>query len=148
MTQLRFRLLMIEDSQHRIEKIRSWLPEDCLMVAATSAGKAIGIMQRDPGYVYGAILLDHDLHEQAVTEADLSLSGSDLVESIVTHISRDVPILVHSMNPTRAPLVAQRLGRAGFDVSRIPYEELNQVSFQAWLSDAKDNWQDVEEISR
>lgn len=144
---LRFRLLIIEDSRHRIEKIRSWLPEDCLFVTATSAGKAIGILQRDHGYVYGAILIDHDLHEQAVTETDLTLSGSDLVESIITHISRNVPILVHSMNPTRAPLVAQRLGRAGFEVTRIPYEELDRASFEAWLSDARGNWEDVQELS-
>lgn len=146
MTKLRFRLLLIEDSQHRIEKIRGWLPEGCLLVTATSAGKAIGILKRDRGYVYGAILLDHDLHEQAATEADLSLSGSDLVETIIAFVSREAPILVHSMNPTRAPSVAQRLGRAGFDVSRIPYEELDRVSFLAWLSDARDNWEDVQEI--
>lgn len=143
MPQPKFRLLMVEDSQHRIEKIRNWLPVDHMLVTATSAGKAIGILQRDRGYIYGAIMLDHDLHEQAVTEADLSLSGSDLVELIATHVSRDVPILVHSMNPTRAPFVVLRLTRAGFDVTRIPYTELLRENFLSWLADAKFNWDDA-----
>ncbi len=37
---------------------------------ATSAGKAIGVLQRDAKALAG-ILLDHDLTEQAVTDADL-----------------------------------------------------------------------------
>lgn len=139
-----FRLLLIEDSPHRVDKIRSWLPADCLMVVAASAGKAIGILQRDRGYVYGAVMLDHDLHEQALTETDLTLSGSDLVGTLVAHLSRDVPILVHSMNPTRAPQVAQRLGRAGFEVSRIPYENLDRETFVTWLEDAHFNWADAQ----
>jgi len=143
MTTSRFRLLLIEDSQHRIDKIRSWLPEDCLLVVASSAGKAIGILQRDRGYVYGAVMLDHDLNEQALTEADLSLSGSDLVETLVTHLSRDVPILVHSMNATRAPLVVQRLNRARFEVTRLPFEMLHRDAFLNWLEDARFNWADA-----
>jgi hypothetical protein len=139
-------LLLIEDSQYRIDKIRSWLPEDCLLVVASSAGKAIGILQRDRGYVYGAVMLDHDLNEQALTEADLSLSGSDLVETLVTHLSRDVPILVHSMNATRAPLVVQRLNRAGFEVTRLPFETLLRDDLQNWLEDARYNWADAHGI--
>lgn len=94
-----FRLLLIEDSPHRTVLIRGWLPENCLLVVAASAGKAIGILWRDRGYVYGAVMLEHDLSEQALTGTDLSLSGSDLVESLVTHLSRDVPIRVHISIP-------------------------------------------------
>lgn len=146
MNQARFRLMLIEDNQDRIDRIRSWLPGDCLLVVATSAGKAIGILQRDRGYVYGAVMLDHDLHEQAATEDDLSLSGSDLVETLITHLSRDVPILIHSMNPTRAPLLAQRLNRAGFDVTRIPFVELDKAIFLPWLEDARYNWADAHDV--
>jgi CheY-like chemotaxis protein len=146
MTIPKFRLLLIEDNQHRIDKIRSWLPEGCLLVVASSAGKAIGILQRDRGYVYGAVMLDHDLNEQALTESDLSLSGSDLVETLITHLSRDVPILVHSMNATRAPLVVQRLNRAGFEVTRLPFETLYRDAFLNWLEDARYNWSDAHGI--
>ena len=139
---------MIEDNTRRAEQIRTWLPEDFLLVVAASAGRAIGILQRDSGYVYGAVMLDHDLNEQAVTDADLSLSGSDLVETLATHLSRDAPILVHSMNPTCAPRVAKRLSHAGFDVTRIPFEGLDQVTFLAWLEEAHCNWADAQDIPR
>jgi len=53
-----------------------------------------------------------------------------------THLSRDVSILVHSINPTHAPQVTQRQKRGGFDVSRVPFETLDRKYFQQWLEDA------------
>ncbi len=66
----RFRLLIIEDDSDRIQLFQSWVPERVLTVVATSAGRALGILERDPGHVYGGILLDHDLEKQTITEAD------------------------------------------------------------------------------
>jgi len=68
------------------------------------------------------------------------------VETLITHLSRDVPILIHSMNPTRAPLLTQRLNRAGFDVTRIPFVELDKATFLSWLEDARYNWADAHGI--
>jgi hypothetical protein len=147
MIQQRFRLLLIEDGAHRIERISSWMPEDCLLVVAASAGKAMGILQRDQGYVYGAVMLDHDLNEQAFTTDDLTLSGSDLVKTLIANLSRDAPILVHSMNPTRAPQLVQRLKGAGFEVTRITFQNLDQVTFLNWLEDARYNWADAHGIA-
>lgn len=138
----RFRLLLIEDSQHRIDIIRSWLPGTCLLVVAASAGKAIGILQRDPGYVYGAVMLDHDLNEQAVTDEDLTLSGSDLIESLIKHLSRNVPIMIHSMNSFRAPALVKKLKGAGFNAQRVRFSEIEeeQKVFLNWLNEARCNW--------
>ncbi len=147
MIQQRFRLLLIEDGAHRIERIRSWLPENCLLVVAASAGKAIGILQRDRGYVYGAVMLDHDLNEQAYTQDDLTLSGSDLVKTLIANLSRDAPILVHSMNVTRAPQLVQRLKGAGFEVTRITFQNLDRATFLNWLADAHYNWADAHGIA-
>lgn len=136
----RMRLLMIEDNAARVERVRSWLPADCLLVVAVSAGKAMGILQRDRGYVYGAVMLDHDLGEQAMTEADLSLSGSDLVMTLIGCLSRDAHILVHSMNLSRAPGVARRLHNAGFQVARVPFDTLSREDFLSWLEIAHQDW--------
>jgi len=59
----KFRILLIEDNVQRIKTLRCWLPDHCLMVSATSAGRTMGILLRDCGDVYGAGMLDHDLHE-------------------------------------------------------------------------------------
>jgi len=47
---------------------------------AASAGKVLEFLQRNPGYVYSALLLGHDLYERAVTESNLSLSGPHLID--------------------------------------------------------------------
>jgi hypothetical protein len=138
---------MIEDNTKRIERIRTWMPEDCLLVVAVSAGKAIGVLSRDSGYVYGGVLLDHDLQEQILTEVDHMMSGSDVLKSLITHLSRDVPILVHSMNPTRAPQLVQRLKGAGFEVTRITFQNLDRETFLKWLEDARYNWADAHGIA-
>lgn len=140
-----FRLLIVEDNAERIAKLRSWLPQDVVTVVATSAGRAIGIMHRDRGRTYAGILLDHDLQESVVTDADKGLSGGDVLKSLIAHISRDVPILVHSMNPFQGPAMAERLERAGFYVTRIPMSELSLEKFQEWLEEVRLLWEDLRE---
>lgn len=135
-----FRLLMIEDDQARVDLIQAWLPKDCMLVVACNAGKAKGILHRDRGYVYGGLMFDHDLRERAMTTQDLHMSGSDLVATVVECLSRDASVLVHSMNPSRAPRLAQRLSAAGFDVVRLPFADLDRDRFTDWLEDARANW--------
>ncbi|WP_292977744.1 hypothetical protein, partial [Nitrosomonas sp.] len=54
------RLLLIEDSPARIEQFRQWVPESMVLVTVTSAGRAIGILQRSDPFDYAGIMLDHD----------------------------------------------------------------------------------------
>ena len=132
------RLLLIEDDPMRIALFQNWLPDDIRLVAASSAGKAIGILQRDRGRIYAGILLDHDLQEQIITDTDRLLSGSDLTKIIIRNISRDVPVLVHSMNAIRGPLMAEALKAAGFPVTRIPMSCLTRNCFLDWLEEVRD----------
>ncbi len=134
------RILIIEDNPDRIERLLSWLPHDVRVVTATSAGRAIGILQRDPGAVYAGIMLDHDLQLQVASEADRSLSGTDVVQVLILNIATDVPILIHSVNRFCAPGMAIRLETAGFDVSRIPMDKLTQSQLLEWLDDVRENW--------
>ena len=46
----RFRLLLIEDNQDRVELFRSWVSAGVHIVWAKSGGSAIGIIRRDPGH--------------------------------------------------------------------------------------------------
>ncbi len=133
-----FRVLVIEDNVEREQLLRGWMPEWARVVVARSAGQALGVIERDAGDVYGAILLDHDLGERARTAVDLRLDGMDVVGAIVEHIAREVPVLVHSMNPGRAPAMVARLEAAGFDVTRIPMGELTEHALRAWLEEARE----------
>jgi len=58
------RLLIIDDSNERIATIRDWLPDDVHPVIAASPGRALKVLDLDPGTVYAGILLDHDLGQQ------------------------------------------------------------------------------------
>jgi CheY-like chemotaxis protein len=135
------RILLIEDDNKRVDQIRSWLPADVHLVHAGSAGRALGILQRDRE-AYAGIMLDHDLRGQTVTKEDFLLSGSDVVSRIIALVRPDIPVLVHSMNPADAPQMVKRLEKAGFSVTRMPMAELTEEQFCDWLEEVRECWAD------
>ena len=137
------RLLIVEDNEERLQCFRSWLPDDIRVVVARSAGRAIGIVQRDRGTVYAGILLDHDLVEQIATEGELKFSGTQVSEAIIKHISADVPVLIHSMNYIGAKTMFTKLEQAGFWLTRIPMISLTQDKLEAWLEEVREIWKIV-----
>lgn len=135
------RLLLIEDDESRIARVTSWLPPDFRLVIARSAGRAIATLKRDDPTTYAGIMLDHDLQLQTAAAAEVALSGTDLVEVIVRRVDHDVPVLVHSMNPARAPAMVDRLKRAGFMTSYIPFAKLTAEAFESWIEEVRDLWE-------
>ncbi len=131
------RILIIEDNTQREKLLCSWIPPDARVVIARSAGRAIGILERDRGRVYSGIVLDHDLQEKAATEADRYLSGQDLVDRIISNVSMDVPILVHSLNASQGWVMAVRLQKRGFDVTHIPMNLLTARVFEEWVQEVR-----------
>ncbi len=138
---MKIRILIIEDDPDRVEKLRSWLPTDVIAVAARSAGMAMGILKRDKGKVYAGIMLDHDLDKSPVCETDLKLCGQDVVKLIIRNVSKEVPILIHSCNPSEAPVMHSLLEKAGFAVERISMNDLTEESFKEWLNYVRENWE-------
>ncbi len=136
-----FRLLVIEDNPERLELFRAWMPAGVKIVWARSAGVALGLIGRDQGYVYGAVALDHDLQDLAITADDLTLSGSDVSKALIANFHRDIPILVHSTNQIQAPRVVSQLKSAGFWVSHIPMYNLDQEIFSKWIGEALEQWE-------
>lgn len=132
------RILIIEDNAQREKLLRSWIPPDARVVIAKSAGRAIGILERDRGRVYSGIVLDHDLQEKPATEADRYLSGQDLVDRIISNVSRDVPILVHSVNASQGWVMAVRLQKQGFEVTHIPMSLLTAGVFEEWVQEVRE----------
>lgn len=81
-----------------------------------------------------------------MTEEDSELSASDLLSLIIQHISPDVPVLVHSMNPVHAPVMVRSLDTAGYYVTRIRMCDLSRGRVLEWLAEAResgaDQWDD------
>jgi CheY-like chemotaxis protein len=139
------RLLLIEDDPDRIKLISDWLPSDVRLVVASSAGRAIGLLKtikRNEESPYAGLLLDHDLHQQIVTEVDRLLSGSNVLQFIIQYLPSDTPVLIHSMNFRRADDLLKKLRAAKFDVTRIPFSVLNKENLGEWLNDVRDMWED------
>lgn len=133
------RILLIEDDNDRVKTITDWLPEDVRLVHAGSAGRAIGILQRDRNS-YAGIMLDHDLLGQMVTEKDFSLDGTIVSKTIMANVPSDTPILVHSMNSADAPKMVLALSKSGFSVTRLPMSEMTEERFCEWLEEAREMW--------
>jgi len=129
------RILMVEDDEARVALVRSWLPTWARLVWAQSAGAAIGLIQRDAGRLYAGVLLDHDLGLRTKTEADSTLSGTDVTKALLEKFSSDIPILVHSMNSVRVPRLVRMLEDRGFWVTAVPFEALTQQVFRAWIDE-------------
>lgn len=135
-----YRMLLIEDDQERANILISYLPKHFRVVFASSAGRALGIVRADhhnrwDKSPYCGIMLDHDLQEQIVCAEEGKLSGMNVVDAIINSVSRDVPILVHSMNPSGAPTMVKKLKSAGFRVTRMPMRELTAEKLLGWLED-------------
>ena len=134
------RILLIEDSEDRIVRFRDWLKgRPFVLIEATSGGQAMGMLQRGSQGVAG-ICLDHDLNTRPRTPSDEWVSGSNVANAIVSNIPKWVPILVHSMNITHAPLLVKRLQGAGFSATRIRMAVLDKRQFLHWLNEVTDNW--------
>lgn len=133
-------ILLIEDSAHRIGRFREWIAgTEFVLIEASSGGRAMGVLRKGGTDGIAGLCLDHDLHEQPMTDVDMTLSTSNLMDSIVLSVPRSVPVLIHSMNASKPPQMVRRLQREGYSVTRIRMSTLTRDSFHEWLQDVRDN---------
>ena len=135
------RLLIIDDSPVRIDILRQWVPDDIHAVYTTSAGRAMKVLDLDPGTVYAGIMLDHDLGQQVAAEAEHDFTGMDVARRIVLRVPSDIPILVHSTSWSGAASMQHTLEAAGFPVNRIRFDDLTRERLLDWLEDVRAEWQ-------
>jgi hypothetical protein len=135
-------LLIIEDDRRRIQQFNDWMPDRFRTVFVKSAGIALGLLERDRGYIYAGICLDHDLQQQVAADSDRDLSGTTVINAIIKYISSDVPVLVHSRNLNRARYMENKLTDSGFYVTRIAMDDLTKKLFHEWLAEAGELYDD------
>lgn len=134
------RLLVVEDSEDRIALFQEWIPEQFRATYVKSAGRALKVLQMDAGRVYAGILLDHDLDQSVVAESELQLGGRHVVKQLVRVIDIDVPVLIHSVNKLGARAMENSLLEHGFDVTRIPFYNLDRQRLVRWLEGVHEEW--------
>ena len=128
------RILLIEDDVNRYDKLKAWLPADVRLVWAKDAGVAIGVLERLQPDDYIGIMLDHDLDKKLRSSGSRFLTGRDVVDAMIRNKdTRDIPVLVHSMNPSGGAAMNERLTKAGFGVTKIRFRDLTEEAFTRWL---------------
>ena len=135
------RLLIVEDSDARVNKFREWIADPFRATYVRSAGRALKVLELDAGRVYAGILLDHDLDQAVADESERSLTGRQVVKRLVRTVDRDVPVLIHSVNPLGARMMEQSLVEHGFDVTRVPFFNLNRERLARWLEIVREEWE-------
>jgi hypothetical protein len=147
-TQLRPRILLVEDSAERIATFRNWLEgTEFVLIEASSGGRARGILRKGMTDGIAGLCLDHDLDQQPVNSTDF-LSASALMSAIVLSIPRTVPVLIHSMNVQKPPQMERQLVSEGFSVTRCRITALTRERFAEWIEEVRDVWEDIQERSR
>ncbi len=131
------RILVVEDSNWRIDQFRKWAPADVRLVETRCGGRAIGTIRRSQSEDWAGIMLDHDLNEQAVSNAHGDVNGQAVVRAIIDSVNPATPVLVHSMNSNGAAAMQKALEKAGFFVLRIRMMDITQALFLDWLEEVR-----------
>lgn len=127
------RILLIEDNEDRRILFRRWLAgSEFHLIEAHSAGQALGLLRRCGAETITGVCLDHDL-------GDAHASGTQVAIALQNSVRRSTPILVHSMNVTRAPWMVSTLRRAGFTVTRVRFAVLDAEGFESWIGSVRDS---------
>ncbi len=138
---LKPRILLIEDQAHRITTFTEWLAgTEFQLIVCRSGGQAKGVLTKGGIEEIAGILLDHDLTDSTITEQDRSLSSTDILPLIATHVRKLTPVLIHSHNPGKAPKMHRFLDAAGMDVTRMRFDSLTRGIFDEWIQDVRGNW--------
>lgn len=131
------RILLVEDSNWRIELFRTWAPSDVRLVEARCGGRAIGAIRRSLPDDWAGIMLDHDLNEQVVGNVSSDTDGRKVTRAIIDRIDPDAPVLIHSMNINGTNAMKEALEKAGFFVSRIRMMDMTRELFLEWLEEVR-----------
>jgi CheY-like chemotaxis protein len=133
------KVLLVDDNELRLRKLQALAPS-VTFVWARSAGAALGILDRDRGRAYHAIMLDHDLDLAPIVPGDLGRDGRDVMAAIIRNVSTMTPIMVHSTNREYGATMATRLTEAGFYVEYAPISRLTREAFRDFLEYAQETW--------
>lgn len=112
------RVLFLDDSAIRIQRAYETFANDHLEVVVSSEAAITALV--DPE-LWDLVMLDHDLGGKHWAPSDEE-SGMEVVRWIVENKPTIGRIVVHSWNNVAAPVMTNRLKKAGYETAYIPFE--------------------------
>lgn len=137
-TKQKMRILVVEDSHSRFGRIEAMFPHDARSIWTSCGATALSVLERDRGETFSGIMLDFDLDQSLYNVGGPTLTGEDVAQRVVKNISRDTPILVHSMNPSGRQKLVSILTGSGFSVTQIPMGDLTKEKFDEWINECRE----------
>jgi CheY-like chemotaxis protein len=150
---LRARILLVEDDDRRVAHMMLLVPPWVRIVRASSAARAIGIIERDGDLrsdtppAYAGVMLDHDLDLQPINAADKAMNGTDVARALAARFSPDLPVFIHSTNSGGSAAMMDILRGRGFDVVRHSWMDLQDAPAPLvhWFEEVLEIWKDSQE---
>lgn len=147
------RILLVEDDDRRVAHMKLLFHPGIRLVRASSAARAIGIIQRDGTLrsdsrpAYAGVMLDHDLDHHPINAADQKMNGTDVARALAAHFSPDVPVYIHSTNSGGSAAMMGILRERGFDVERASWMDLQDAPspLLQWFEEVLEIWDDMQE---
>lgn len=136
----KFRLLLVEDNQDRIDKIHTWLPVNFELVIAANVDQAVELLKQNNVNTFGAFMLSLDIYKLSSISSDLIPPNSSLEVNLALKLAKDSSVLVISNDIGLSNLIGQGINNAGFDVTSIPFENFEKGKFLTWAINAYMNW--------
>ena len=126
-------ILVFDNDPGRVYKLRGWLPEErdhqVMLKELAVANLAVEFLSQAWGW--SGVILDYDLDSPDTSTNPFN--GLDVAKVIVEMLPKDVPLLLYSMNTQGRQQMAELLRGAGFPVTEIPFDELDESSFRSWV---------------
>lgn len=134
----KLRILLVEDDIRRHKQIAEWMPEDVHLIWCQNGEAALGVINRATRDEFAGVMLDNDLDKRQYVETTKKKTGADVARQMAERISRDTPVLVHSMSVDREEIM-NRLRAEGFPVTQVPYSDLSRQKLNAWVDEVRED---------
>jgi CheY-like chemotaxis protein len=137
----KLRILLVEDDVERRDEIASWMPCDVRLIWCQNGEAAVGVLTRSGKHDFAAVMLDNDLDKRPYVATATKLKGVDVARKMTERLSRDTPVLVHSMSVTREDIM-KLLRAEAFPVTQLPYCDLTRENLNAWVEEVREDRED------
>ncbi len=132
------RIFCIESDQTRVERFRAWAGFHTKIFQVRTGGEAATIFNMDEPGTWHGVMFEYDLERDPLAG---HVDGLETAKKMLPHLDREVPIYIHSANPTGAVKLEKLFHAAKFaDVTRQVHSEMTSKDFAQFEERCLEYW--------